>query len=115
MRVYGTTTADEALEAAFEARALTLCPKHKYNLIRTSDLTLTRKAWEIGSAKIDQGLFSSEPILLMRAIRDMIELGRDECQCCVNTRTYQARFAIGGKPNTPCPCGSPTCPAFRFV
>jgi hypothetical protein len=115
MRPYTITTADEALEAAFEARAVTLCPKHKYNLIRTSDLTLTRNAYEIGAAKIDQGLFSSERILLMRAIHDMIELGRDECPCCVKTRTYQAQLASDRNPNKPCPCGSPTCPAFRFV
>ncbi len=110
---YTMMTADEALEAAFEAGALEPCPKHQYNLIRTTANPLVRfKAYEIGVAKIDRGLFSSEPSQLVVAITSMIELAEDECHCCANTRAYRAQLTTGCNPDKPCPCSAPTCPAF---
>jgi hypothetical protein len=38
MRHYSMSTADEALDAAFEAGALTVCAKHQYNVIRTGGI-----------------------------------------------------------------------------
>jgi hypothetical protein len=107
------TTADEALEAAFEAGALKLWDKHQYNLIRTTpDPTVRWKAYEIGTVKIDRGLFSSKPSQLALAINSLIELAEDECHCWANTRSYQAQLATGCNPDKPCPCNDPTCPAF---
>ncbi len=83
---YNMTTADEALEAAFEAGALKLCPKHQYSIIRTTADPMVRwKAYEIGAAKIDQGLFSSERSQLMLAINDMIKSAQHVCLRCNNT------------------------------
>ncbi len=78
MRPYTMATADEALDAAIEAGALTPCPIHPYNLIRASDPTTRLNAYHIGSAKIGQGLFRSERWLLIQAINNMIEMGEDE-------------------------------------
>jgi hypothetical protein len=111
MRSYSMATADEALEAAFEAGAITLCPKHQYNMIRTSDPALTRKAYEVGAAKITQGRFSSELSMLMKAISDMVAQGEYECHCCANIADYSARLAISRDAAKPCPCRWPTCPA----
>jgi hypothetical protein len=110
---YTIKVVDEALEAAFEAGALKLCPKHQYNMIRTtSDPTVRLKAFDIGWAKIDRGQFSSERSQLMSAIGSMIDLGEDECHCCANTSSYQTQLATGCNPDKPCPCHDPTCPAF---
>jgi hypothetical protein len=110
MRPYTMETADEALEAAFEAGALTLCPKHPYNLIRTSEPALTRKAYGIGAARIKQGRFSSELSLLMQAISNMISHGEYECHCCANMADYRARLAFSRDAAKPCPCREATCP-----
>ena len=110
---YTMTTADEALEAAFEAGALKLCPKHQYNIIRTTHNPKVRwTAYEIAAVKTDRGLFSSEPSQLALAINHMIELAEDECHCCANTRAYRAELAVDRNAHKPCPCSQPTCPTF---
>jgi hypothetical protein len=108
-------TSDEALSAAFEAGAISLCPKHSYNIIRSNDPALTRMAFEIASAKIEQRVFSSERSLLMEAINDVIELAEDECHCCANAQAYRARLAVDRRAPKPCPCKAPTCPTFGTV
>jgi hypothetical protein len=79
---YKLATADEALKAAFEAGALTICPVHPYNLIRASDPETRLNAYHIGQAKIDQGFFRSERWLLIQATNDVIRMGEEECPCC---------------------------------
>ena len=112
MKPYSVATADEALNAAFEAGALVLCPTHQYNIVRSKDPRLRQKACEIGERKIYQGLFSSERSLLMQAISDMIELGEDECHCYANVLTYKSQLAVDRNVAKPCPCKWPTCPTF---
>lgn len=105
---YSMATADEALDATFQAGALSLCPRHEYNIIRSKDPALKQKAHAIATAKIEGGHYSSEHSLLMEAIDDVFRLAQDDCPCCANICAYQARFP--GK--KPCPCRSPTCPKF---
>jgi hypothetical protein len=112
---YTMTTADEALQAAFEAGALTLCPEHKYNIIRaTPDPNVRLKAYEIAAAKIERGLFTSERFQLVLAISSMIELAEEECRCCANTRAYQALRAVACDARKSCPCSQPTCPTYGY-
>jgi hypothetical protein len=110
---YGMATADEALDAAFQAGALFYCPKHHYNIIRSNDPALKQRAYAIAAAKIDGGLFASERALLLQAIDDVIGMAQDECQCCAATSTYLARLSSGCGADKPCPCRWPACPAFR--
>jgi hypothetical protein len=53
-------------------------------MIRTSVPTVGQKAHEIGPAKIEQGRFCSERPLMVRAIEDMLVLGKDERHRCPN-------------------------------
>jgi hypothetical protein len=109
---YTMATSDEALNALFEAGALSVCPKHRYNMIRSADPARKKAAREIAAAKIDGGEFSSEPSVLTKAIDDMIAMAQDECQCCANARAYAANHASGCAGGAPCPCRTPTCPKY---
>ena len=105
------TTADEALEVAFEVGALRLCPKHPSNVIRTTaDPEIRWKAYELAVSKIDRGLFSSRQSQLALAINQVIELAEAECHS--NTRAYRAQRAAGCRARKQCPCSKPTCPTF---
>jgi hypothetical protein len=106
---YSMATADEALDACFQAGAISLCTKHSYNIIRSTDPALKQKAYEIVAIMIDRGQYSSDLSILMHAIDDTIEMAQDECRCCANARAYHIPFP--GKQS--CPCSAPTCPAFR--
>jgi hypothetical protein len=110
MRYYTMATADEALDASFRAGALSVCPKHGYNMIRSPDTARKEAAHKIAAAKIEGGLFSSELSVLMQAIDDMIAMAQDECQCCANARAYRARHSNSCTGAMACPCPSPTCP-----
>ena len=110
---YTMKTADEALEAAFEAGAIKVCPKHEYNIIRTAPiLVASLNACTVGADKIGRGLFSSEHSQFVLAVLDVIDLAEEECHCCANTRAYQAMLTLHCIAPKPCPCSHPTCPTF---
>ncbi len=85
MERYPMALADEALDIAFQAGALTRCPKHPHVIVRTHNRSAKRKAYKLVARMIDacQSSFPS-PSALMSAVNDVIEMGEDKCASCAD-------------------------------
>ena len=85
MERYSMALADKALDVAFYVGALKLCFKEQHVAVRTIDPDVKRKAYKVGAKMIDARRSSfPNPSLLMAAIKDVIEMGEDQCGRCAH-------------------------------
>ena len=89
MELYPMALADEALDVAFHVGALKQCVKEQHVAVRTTDPDVKRKAYKAGAKMIDakQSSFPN-PSLLMAAIKDVIEMGEDQCGRCAHCSSH---------------------------